>query len=77
MLMHGSPPDHVMHHVLTPLSAVLKSVAFKKREFSVSGNDVMFYLARFAPAMRVVALAGGNVTYENLGLCMCWALRRI
>jgi len=29
----------------------------------------MFYLARFAPVMRIVEVAGGNV-YENFGPCV-------
>jgi hypothetical protein len=30
----------------------------------------MFYLAWFAPVMRIVAVAGGNVVYENFGPCV-------
>lgn len=30
----------------------------------------MFYLAWFAPVMRIVAVAGGNVVYEYLGPCV-------
>jgi hypothetical protein len=30
----------------------------------------MFYLAWFAPVMRIVAVAGGNVVYEQFGPCV-------
>ena len=38
----------------------------------------MFYLAWFAPVMRIVAVTGGNVVYENFGpcvICICDAHR--
>jgi hypothetical protein len=30
----------------------------------------MFYLAWFAPVIRIVTVAGGNVVYENFGQCV-------
>jgi len=30
----------------------------------------MFYLAWFAPVMRIVAVAGGSVVFENFGPCV-------